>query len=180
MRIIAGKHQRRIIKPPANLPVRPTTDLAKEALFTVVGNRLDIAGIKVLDLFAGTGSISFEFASREAEKVISVDLNYKCIEFIKKVKNELGLENLFPIRSDAYRFLIGCRNQFDVIFADPPFDLEDTGAIANLVFERNLLSPGGVLIIEHPASKNFASYPGFERERKYGKVHFSFFQNKLE
>ncbi len=180
MRIISGTFQRRVLRPPANLPVRPTTDLAKEALFSVIGNQMDIAGARVLDLFAGTGSISFEFASRGAEKVISVDLNFKCIEYIKRVKNELNLQNLHPLRSDSFRYLKSCRQQFDVIFADPPFDLEGTEAIASLIFERSLLGPEGKLIIEHPGSKSFMATPGFVKERKYGKVHFSFFENNVE
>lgn len=174
MRIIAGKYQRRILRPPTNLPARPTTDLAKEALFNVLNNQMEIEGTNVLDLFTGTGSISFEFASRGAKKVISVDLSFKCIEYIKRVKNELSFENLFPLRSDAFRFLKGCSSQFDIIFADPPFDLNGIEEIAFLVIQRNLLSPQGLLIIEHPGNKSLKTLPGFVEERRYGKVHFSF------
>jgi 16S rRNA (guanine(966)-N(2))-methyltransferase RsmD len=178
MRIIAGKHQRRIVKPPANLPVRPTTDIAKEALFNILNNISVIEGSKVLDLFAGTGSMSYEFASRGAVSVVSVDLNFKCIEFIKKTKRELDLQNLFPFRSDAFRYLQGCKSQFDIIFADPPYSLEGIEKVHSLVFENNLLAEEGLLIMEHPETKTFENFPYFVKERKYGKVHFSFFEKQ--
>lgn len=180
MRIIGGKYQRRILKPPTNLPVRPTTDMAKEALFNVLGHISELEGAKVLDLFAGTGSISIEFASRGADRVVAVDLSFKCIEYIKKVKNDLEMENLFPLRSDVFRYLKGCKTQFDIIFADPPYALEGIEEIHTLVFEKSLLTSSGILIIEHPATINFQNFDGFVKERKYGKVHFSFFEGQAD
>jgi len=176
MRIISGKYQRRILKPPSNLPVRPTTDLAKEALFNILNNLKELEGSKILDLFAGTGSISFEFASRGAEKVIAVDLNFKCIEYIKRIKTELDLQSLIPFKSDAFRYLQACKSQFDIIFADPPFDLAGIESIHKIVFERDLLAVNGLLIIEHSGTKSFDGLESFLQERKYGKVHFAFFE----
>jgi 16S rRNA (guanine(966)-N(2))-methyltransferase RsmD len=176
MRIIAGTHQRRIIKPPSNLPVRPTTDLAKEALFNILNNRLDFEGLKVIDLFAGTGNISFEFASRGAAEVIAVESNFKCVDFINKTIVKQDFENLKVVKADVFRFLSYCRQGFDLIFADPPYDLKETANLPGLVFEKELLSNMGWLIIEHPAAINFKNFHSFVEERNYGRVHFSFFQ----
>ncbi len=176
MRIIAGKYQRRILHPPANLPVRPTTDLAKEALFNIINNHFDFEGLRVIDLFAGTGSISYEFASREAAEVIAVENHFKCIDFIQQTIRELKLENLKVVRADVFRFLSYCRPGFDLIFADPPYDMEGMEKIPQQVFERELLAEGGWLVMEHPARKKFEQYPYFVQERKYGRVHFSVFE----
>lgn len=175
MRIIAGKYQRRIIHPPANLPVRPTTDLAKEALFNVLNHHFDFEGLKVIDLFSGTGSMAYEFASRGAAEVVAVDANFRCYEFIQKTIRQLEFDNLKAVRADVFKFLSYCRPGFDLIFADPPYDMEGIERIPEMVFARSLVKPGGWLVLEHPAGKQFSHFPQFREERKYGRVHFSIF-----
>lgn len=179
MRIIAGKYQRRIVNPPANLPVRPTTDFAKEALFNVINNHFDFENIKVLDLFAGTGNIAYEFASRGAIEVVAVDNHFKCHDFINTTIETLKIENLRAVRADVFKFLTFCKPGFDIIFADPPYDLTGIEKIVKLVFDRNLLATDGWLILEHPATKKFSTFNTFIEERKYGRVHFSFFKNPV-
>ncbi len=176
MRIIGGQHQRRLIHPPSSLPVRPTTDKAKEALFNVLNNHFDFEALQVLDLFAGTGNISFEFASRGAIEVVAVDNSPGCYRFIRQVKDQLDMDNLVPVRADAFRYLSACSTSFDIIFADPPYDLPQITRIPGEVFSRNLLSPSGWLIIEHGSDTGFEDHPLFFRKKKYSKVHFSFFQ----
>ena len=175
MRIIAGKYQRRIIHPPPNLPVRPTTDLAKEALFNVLNHHFGFEGLNVIDLFSGTGSMAYEFASRGANEVIAVDANFKCYEFISKTIRQFEFKNMKAVRADVFRFLSYCRPGFDIFFADPPYDMEGIERIPEADFSRDLLKPGGWLILEHPAGADFTLFPQFKEERKYGKVHFSFF-----
>lgn len=176
MRIIGGQYQRRLIHPPPSLPVRPTTDKAKEALFNILNNHFDFENLQVLDLFAGTGSISYEFASRGASEVVAVDRNPDCYHFIRKVKGQLDLDNLMPVRADVFRYLSACSNEFDIIFADPPYEMAEISQIPHEVFSRKLLAEGGWLIIEHGATTSFDSHPFFVREKKYSKVHFSFFE----
>lgn len=177
MRIIGGVLKGLRFNPPANLPVRPTTDLAKESLFNILNNRIDFEGIKVLDLFSGTGNISMEFASRGAAEVISVDKNTGCINYLKDLSKQHKLETIAPFRADALKFLKEESEQFDLIFADPPYDLPQIPLIADLVFERNLLVSDGVLIIEHPSNKRLNNHPNFVEQRKYGNSSFSFFEN---
>lgn len=159
------------------MPVRPTTDLGKESLFNILNNRIDFEGLKVLDLFAGTGNISFEFASRGAAEVVAVDLNFRCLEYIRKAAAEMSFENIFTIRADVFGFMKSVSRKFDIVFADPPYDLKDTLLLPDLVFGNSMLAPEGWLIIEHDAFKNFQSHPHFSEERRYGKVHFTFFSN---
>jgi 16S rRNA (guanine(966)-N(2))-methyltransferase RsmD len=175
MRIIRGSHKGRRINPPKNLPVRPTTDLAKESLFNILEQQYYIEDTVVLDLFAGTGNISYEFASRGAERIISVDINETCVRFIKKVAEEYSFDRLQAVRAPALRYLKFTNLSFDIIFADPPYNLDRLDEIAEITFKRALLKPGGILIVEHSSSWNFSSHPAFREERKYGKVHFSFF-----
>ena len=177
MRIIGGVLKGLRFNPPANLPVRPTTDLAKESLFNILNNRIDFEGIKVLDLFSGTGNISMEFASRGASEVISVDKNTGCINYLKDLSKQHKLETIIPFRADALKFLKEESEQFDLIFADPPYDLPQIPLIADLIFERNLLVSDGVLIIEHPSNKRLNNHPNFVEQRKYGNSSFSFFEN---
>lgn len=177
MRIISGKYQRRTIHPPVNLPVRPTTDLAKEALFNILNNHFDFENLKVIDLFAGTGNIAYEFASRGALEVVAVENHFKCTDFINSTIETLKIENLKVIRADVFRFLGYCKPGFDIIFADPPYQMQGIENIVQKVFERNLLNSGGWLIIEHAGTKNFDTILTFMEERKYGRVHFSFFSN---
>ncbi len=175
MRIIGGKFGRRIIKPPKNLPVRPTTDLAKESLFNILRHKIDFDGKVALDLFAGTGSISYEFASRGCANVLSVDQNYKCIKFIKDTVRDFDMSNVQVVRSDVFRFMKSTPFKFDIIFADPPYDLPDIECINPLVMERNLLNDQGILIIEHPGTIDMKSQSYFLEHRKYGHVNFSLF-----
>lgn len=175
MRIISGKYRSKQIHPPKNLPVRPTTDFAKEGLFSILVNRIDFENTKVLDLFAGTGNISYEFASRGTLSVKAVDLNFRCIEFIRKTSFELKFNNLSTLKSNAFQYLNNTINRFDIIFADPPYDLADSIQIPDLVFQNNLLNEDGLLIIEHSRNLTFAEHPNFKEHRKYGNVNFTFF-----
>lgn len=176
MRIIGGKYSKRIIKPPKKLPVRPTTDLAKESLFNILSNKTSFEQKVVLDLFAGTGSLSYEFESRGCRQVIAVDLNFRCIQFIKQTVNELGMESIRPIRSDVFRFIKNCKLKFDIIVADPPYQMENIPDISYYVFKNQLLKSNGWLIIEHPKEVGFSDQKYFTEHRRYGHVNFSFFQ----
>jgi len=175
VRIIGGKYKRHRIKTPANLTVRPTTDLAKESLFNVINNNFDFEAITVLDLFAGTGSISFEFASRSAIQIYSVETDPRCVRFIKQQAEKLLFDSLKVIRDDAHHFLSFCKIKFDVIFADPPYEHKDIENIHKLVFEKDLLDDDGWLVIEHSADVNLDDLYGFFEKRRYGRVHFSMF-----
>jgi 16S rRNA (guanine966-N2)-methyltransferase len=176
MRIIRGTHRARKITAPASLPVRPTTDLAKESLFNILDNHLYFEDTRVLDLYAGTGSISYEFASRGSQYVISVDIHPGCIVFISETAAKLGFSGLKAIRSSAIAFLGHCNEKFDLIFADPPYELEGIEDVINMVFERQLLNDGGWLIVEHAREKDFSTFPAFFQHRNYGKVNFTFFR----
>lgn len=176
MRIISGTHKGRRINPPKNLPVRPTTDLAKESLFNILNNYLDFTELNVLDLFAGTGSISFEFASREAALVTSVDLNYRCVSFIKKTAAGLGFDNLRALRADVFKFLQRTPAEgYNLVFSDAPYDLEKVDTLPDLIFSNGWLKKNARLIIEHPGSLDYTGHNYFYEVRNYGKVHFSFF-----
>ena len=174
MRIIGGKYKGKNIISPKNLPVRPTTDFAKESLFNILNNRIDFEDCKLLDLFAGTGNIGYEFASRGCEEITSVDVNFQCIQFIKRINKELQFNNRV-IRSEAMRFLKQCREQYDFIFADPPYQMKSINNIPTLIFEKELLKANGILVLEHEKCLNFSDYPNFQENRQYGRVNFSFF-----
>ena len=176
MRIIGGKYKGRRIIPPANLKVRPTTDFAKEGLFNVLANKIDFEGITVLDLFSGTGGISYEFVSRGAAQVHLVEKNYNNFSAIKKVINELELSNIKPIHIDVTAYLKTCNIKYDLIFADPPYNLKWIDEVPDLVLNADILNAGGLFIIEHSANQNFLNTPFFLEMRRYGEVHFSFFQ----
>ncbi|MBU1369440.1 MAG: 16S rRNA (guanine(966)-N(2))-methyltransferase RsmD [Bacteroidetes bacterium] len=175
MRIIRGKYQRRQIHAPANLPVRPTTDMAKESLFNILENQLDFPDIDALDLFSGTGNIAFELASRGCQSVLAIDQNKACVQFIKDTIKQLEMDNLHVIRMDVFKFLPGTPQQFDLIFADPPYDSNHYELLAELILESNLLKPDGILVIEHSANIDYSTKPCFSALRNYGRVHFSFF-----
>ena len=181
MRIIRGNWKSRRINPPANLPVRPTTDLAKEALFNVLENTLDLDDLDVLDLFAGTGNISFEFASRGARQITAVEQNFRCVEFIRKTAHDLNMPQLTCIRTDVFRFLKTAKQQYHLIFADPPYDLPQLQTIPDIIFQHHLLHADGIFILEHSQTDDFSDYEHFVRCREYGKTRFSFFEktNKL-
>jgi len=176
MRIIRGTHRGRKITAPASLPVRPTTDLAKESLFNILDNHVYFEDIRVLDLYAGTGSISYEFASRGSQLVIAVDIHPQCVRFISETAVRLGFSQMKAIRSSSIGFLNHCSDKFDLIFADPPYELEGIEEVISLVYDRQLLLEGGWLIIEHAPGKDFSAIPNFFQHRNYGKVNFSFFR----
>lgn len=177
MRIIGGKNQRRQIIAPVKLPVRPTTDMAKEALFSILNNHYDFESINVLDLFAGTGNISYEFASRGSTEIIAIDINMHCIQFIKQTAEKLQMSTLRAVRADAFHFLSFCKTSFDIIFADPPYDLKQISQIPDAVFKAGILKPGGTLILEHGERNKFSHHDHYIESRRYGKVWFSFFKN---
>lgn len=177
MRIISGKYKGRAINPPRNLRARPTTDFAKENLFNVLGNLVDLEECDVLDLFAGTGSISYEFASRGARSVTAVEINSVHHNFIRQTAAQLGIANLYAVKANAFLYLKGCNKQFDVVFSDAPYDLAGSEQVIKLVLEGGLLRPEGILIFEHPKTMDFSEYAGFWQLRSYGSVRFSFFKN---
>ncbi|MFD1316579.1 RsmD family RNA methyltransferase [Namhaeicola litoreus] len=181
MRIISGKYKGRKLVAPKKLPVRPTTDMAKEALFNMLYNRYEFDEISVCDLFAGTGNISFEFASRGTKRVTSVDQHAGCILYINKIDNELNL-NLTIIKSDVFRFLDKTHQTFDVIFADPPYDIgqEEFQKLVLLILEKKMLKDGGLLIVEHSSQTDLSAMPHFELLKKYGSNCFSFFSDTVE
>jgi 16S rRNA (guanine966-N2)-methyltransferase len=176
VRIISGSHKGRNIKTPANLPVRPTTDLAKESLFNILNNHFDFEELNVLDLFAGTGNISYEFASRGAQRIVSVDNNFRCAEFIRKAAQEYGFNKIITVqRANVFVFLKYPQIPFDLIFADPPYDMEDIEMIPDLIFDQKLLKPGGWFVLEHSGKNRFKDHPLLNQQRNYGRVNFSIF-----
>lgn len=175
MRIISGKYKGRIINPPRNLRARPTTDFAKENLFNVLAGMTDIEECDVLDLFAGTGSVSYEFASRGARSVTSVEINAVHYNFIRKTAADLGFSNLYPVKANAFLYLKSTPKQFDIIFSDAPYDLAGSEEVVDLVFSRGLLRPEGVLVFEHSKGQDFSAHPRFVQLRSYGSVQFSLF-----
>ncbi len=175
MRIISGECKGRIISPPRNFKARPTTDFAKENLFNVLANRYDFDGLQVLDLFSGTGSISFEFASRGAARVVSVEMDSVHQSFIRETAKKLNLLAVQSIRANAFTFLKSAKGSYDIVFADPPYELDGIDAIIDTIFKNNLIAEGGCFIFEHSKSKNFSEHPRFLELRSYGSVNFSFF-----
>jgi 16S rRNA (guanine966-N2)-methyltransferase len=176
MRIIKGLLQRRLIHAPSSMPVRPTTDLAKESLFNILENRIDFQGIKALDLFAGTGNISYELYSRGCAQVTAVDNNYRCTNFIIEMAAKFEMDTLVVVKADVFRFLKSNRQQYDLVFADPPYDSDYYQDLAQTICEKDMLSEDGWLVIEHPKNIDYRHLPAFVELRRYGKVHFSFFQ----
>ncbi|MEO6348508.1 MAG: RsmD family RNA methyltransferase [Aquaticitalea sp.] len=180
MRIISGQFKGRRITAPKKLPVRPTTDMSKEALFNILNNHYFFDDISVLDLFSGTGSISYEFASRGTATITAVDEDHGCIKFITKTAEEFEM-NIQTIKSDVYKFLETTKLQATVIFADPPyaFSLEQFSKIPELIFLNKILADNGVLIVEHAKQMNLSQLPNFSYDKNYGGSVFSFF-NKAE
>lgn len=177
MRIISGKNRGRHIVAPDNLPVRPTTDLGKESLFNILNNYFYFDRVHVLDLFSGTGNITYEFASRGALSVISVDVDQRCTNFIRKTIEILDYKNVSVVRQDAFVFTERSRQSFDIIFADPPYQLEGIEKIIDHVFANNLLNPDGWLVLEHSKEHDFSNHPNFFQHRVYGKLNFTFLVN---
>lgn len=179
MRIISGTHKGRLIKTPAGLKLRPTTDIAREGLFNILNNSLDYNGLRVLDLFAGTGSVSYEFASRGAGTVHSVELNSRHAAFVVNTSRKLDLHAIKIFRADVRSYLKRTSDVYDVIFADPPYNLEWLTDIPDIVFVSKCLEPGGLMILEHPRNHSFNNHQYFSEQRKYGSVNFTFFRIPL-
>ena len=176
MRIIRGKYGRRRFSVPTNITARPTTDFARENIFNVIENLVDLEDLKCLDLFAGTGAVSFELLSRGAASVTSVEKSATQARFIEKVKPELNDRNLHLLRTDALPYIRDSSTSFDFVFADPPYDLDGFGDIPQMVLESRLLHPGSIFIIEHSKKYDFSSLPHFIDHRAYGSVNFSIFK----
>ena len=176
MRIISGKYKGRLITPPKNLRARPTTDFAREALFNILINRYDFESLTVLDLFAGTGSISYEFASRGALSIHLVDKDNYHISFIKKMIDELHFDNIKTIHIDVKAFLKTCDQKYKIVFADPPYDLPWLNTLPDLVKDAAVVHDNGIFILEHPKHMSFTTHPNIFEHRNYGGVNFSFFQ----
>lgn len=175
MRIIGGTLKGRSINPPSGYKARPTTDFAKEGLFNTLCNEFDFEELSVLDLFSGTGCISYEFASRGCKDIVSVEMNPVNAAFITKSAQALGLKSMHVVRHNVFEFLPICEKHFDIIFADPPYAIEGLDKLPEKVFERNILNEGGYFILEHPSDYSFTDNPHFVKEKKYGNVHFSYF-----
>lgn len=179
MRIIGGRIGGLRLNPPSNLPVRPTTDIAKEALFNILQNRLEFDGLNCLDLFAGTGNISFELASRAVQNVDSVDLHFKCVQYITETAKKLKLEQIKAKKADVFKFITSCKSTYDLIFADPPYDIPKLPQLPKLIFDNKLLNENGLLIVEHPSTRQMEEHPNFIETRKYGYSSFSFYTNAI-
>ena len=179
MRIISGTYKGRRIQAPKKLPVRPTTDLAKESLFNILNNQYHFSQLSVLDLFTGIGSISLEFGSRGTTDITAVDAHFGCVAFVKNTAKDFELP-ITTIKSDAYDFLEKNNGNYDIIFADPPYDFEQTqfAKIATLAFENKLLKINGVLIIEHSKHTKLDKISNYSHSRNYGGSVFSFFESK--
>ena len=176
MRVISGKHRGKNFFPPKGFPSRPTTDAAKEALFNILDARMYFDKLDVLDLFAGTGSISLEFISRGVGKTLSVDKHAASYNHLLKLRNEVNAENWQIIRQNVFSYIENCQQQFDIIFADPPFGMEGTVQLPELIFEKELLVSDGTLIIEHNKETSFVNATNYTESRNYGGVMFSFFE----
>ncbi len=167
----------RLFNPGKNFKARPTTDFAKENLFNILNNRIDFEETKVLDLFAGTGSISFEFASRGCSSVTTVEMDHVHYAFISSVIKQLKLEKtIHLLRYDVLKFIPRCTENYDLIFADPPYQMKNLKEIPDLILKHGLINKEGILILEHGKSDNFSTHPNLFEEREYGSVHFSFFR----
>jgi 16S rRNA (guanine966-N2)-methyltransferase len=177
MRIISGKYKGRRIFPPKGLPVRPTTDMSKEALFNVLNNHFSFEGLKILDLFSGTGNISYEFASRGSTPITSVDADFGCVKFIKQVAAEYDF-NIAATKSDVFSFLEKNKTSYDIIFADPPYALDQKTfeKIVLLIFEKELLNEEGMMVIEHSKYTKLDHMINFSFQKSYGGSIFSFFE----
>ena len=174
MRIISGKYGRRRFPVPTNITARPTTDMARESLFNLLATRIDLEQCHALDLFAGTGAISFEFLSRGCLSVTCVEQAATQWKFITKVKNILDDPNITVVRGDAFKFIASCHRSFDIIFADPPYDHPRFAEIPQLILDSDLVTEGTMVIIEHSKVHDFSSIPQFTEHRAYGKMNFSF------
>ena len=176
MRIITGKYKGRHFDIPRSFKARPTTDFAKENIFNVLTQYVDLEEATALDLFSGTGSISLELLSRGCSKVVSVEMDRDHHRFICECLKKLGDDHCTPLRADAFRFIKSCKIQFDLIFADPPYALKELPTIPDLIFEKGLLTEGGIFVFEHGKDHDFTQHPHFIEHRSYGSVNFSLFK----
>jgi 16S rRNA (guanine(966)-N(2))-methyltransferase RsmD len=177
MRIISGQWGGRRIQPPANMPhTRPTTDIAREGLFNILGNRMNFEGISILDLFGGTGAISYELASRGAAQLVIVEKDPTMHQFIQTNLQKLGATGFKVLRMDVFTYLQSATDSFDFIFAGPPYALGTIDELPNLIITKNLIAPGGFFVLEHTPRNNYEKFPGFVFQRNYGTTVFSFFQ----
>lgn len=176
MRIIGGEHGGRRFNPPTHMPyTRPTTDIAKEGLFNMLQHKLDFTSIRTLDLFGGTGSISYELASRGVTDLTIVEKDIQMYQFIRKTAESLSLENFKVIKSDVFKFLQQCNDSFDFIFAGPPYALQTIDELPKLVMEKKLVKEGGIFVLEHTPRNDYKKTPFYQSERNYGTTVFSFF-----
>ncbi len=175
MRIIRGKYGRRRFDVPNNISARPTTDFARENIFNVLENMIDLEGVVALDLFAGTGAVSFEFLSRECESVTTVEKSHVQFNFIRKVRDQLNVKNMTLIKGDAFKFIETTKQKFDVIFVDPPYDLPNFGEIPEKILSSELVKDGTIFVMEHSKNYDFSHLPHFDQHRTYGSVNFSIF-----
>ena len=176
MRIVGGKFRGRHFTPPKSFSARPTTDFAKESLFNIINNNYDFEELKVLDLFSGTGSISFEFISRGVISVDSIERDFVHNKFIKETAQKLNISNLNAIKADAFGFINRSYAKYNIIFADPPYDLKGIDQIPDIIFSRDLLEEGGCFILEPSANYKFDNHLFFSEHRYYGSVNFTFFK----
>ena len=181
MRIVGGTFGGRRFSPPAKIPARPTTEVAKEGLFNTLNNSMDLEGIKTLDLFGGTGSISYELASRGAEDLTLIERDPTTIDFIKKTVRELDIaDKVHIIRGDVFKFMKQCTEKYNFIFAGPPYALANIDDLPLLVFEKQLLLPGGIFVLEHTPRNDYQKHPNFTRMKNYGTTIFTFFTQPTE
>jgi len=176
LRIISGKYKGRIIIISRNFKGRPTTDFARESLFNILNNIIDFETVRVLDLFGGSGSISFEFASRGCPSVDVVDIDFHSLKAIDEMAAKLGITGMKTIRSDSLRYMKSCRKKYDIVFADPPYEMKELPELPDMVMTSSLLEKEGRFILEHPRKYDFSGHPHFTQHRKYGNVNFSFFR----
>ena len=176
MRIITGRYKGRHFDIPRTFKARPTTDFAKENIFNVLTQYVDFDGAAALDLFSGTGSISLELLSRGCEPVISGELDREHHRFIQQCLQKLGTQSVIPIRGDVFRFLKSCHQQFDIVFADPPYALKELPTIPDIIFEKSLLTADGIFVFEHGKDYDFSQHPHFVEHRSYGSVNFTLFR----
>lgn len=177
MRIIAGKFKGRKLRPPRNLDARPTTDMAREGLFNVLREKFPIENGAVLDLFFGSGAVALEFVSRGAGEVTAVDIRLTSKKFLETIAREWEIDNLKVVKADVFKLIARAKGRFDIVFADPPYDLDRLGDLPDLALASQWLEQGGVFILEHGAAHDFSDHPALILHKKFGHVHFSFFRN---
>ncbi|HNE50309.1 MAG TPA: RsmD family RNA methyltransferase [Chitinophagales bacterium] len=180
MRIISGTLKGKRFYPPKNIPARPTTDFAKEALFNILNNQFDFSEVKFLDLFAGTGSLDMEIFSRGCTDITSVDMSKISLGFIKKMSEDVKIPNHKIIFGDAIQFAKNCTQQYDLIFAGPPYALEVIDEIPDIIFDKNLLRENGLFVLETSPKHDFTEHPKLLEVRNYGQTHFWFFGDETE